>query len=351
MKDKFLTREEVCKVINGEGNARRVPMAIHFWSNLGRFSQKAREEFTKVYEQFPCDIHNINLVMPDVYKFEENQEKQTWVNKMKPEVIKALDSNNAIDFDVDDIDDIIANFPNPNDKFIYPENPENDGRYRLGTWFYCFFERLWSLRGMENSLCDFYEHPDEIHKMFSALTEFYKTLMTNAKQKYNLDGMFTSDDIGTQTSPFFSQEIFEEFFKPYYKQLIDHAHSLGMHFWLHTCGHILPYIKDFVEIGLDVIHPIQKYTMDEKEVAFKHGNDICIWGGFDVQQTIPYGTADDVREEVRFMMDTYVRENGRFILTAGNGFTEDTPIDSLYALLDEALNYGTQKIAEINNSK
>ena len=94
-------------------------------------------------------------------------------------------------------------------------------------------------------------------------------------------------------------------------------------------------------MGLNVIHPIQKYTMDEKVIAEKYGSDICIWAGFDVQQVIPWGTPAEVRDEVRFMMDTYYRPEGKFMLTAGNGINQDCPLESLQALYYEAFKYGT----------
>ena len=197
------------------------------------------------------------------------------------------------------------------------------------------------LRGMENALVDFYEKPEQVHRLFRALTNLYMSILTRAKDEMHLDAVWTSDDIGMQTGPFFSLELFREFFKPYYKELISHAHDLGMHFWLHTCGNISPFIPELIEIGLDVLHPIQKYTMDEKEIAQKFGDKICLWAGFDVQQTIPYGTLEDVRREVRFMIDTYYRKDGRFILAAGNWLTPDTPHESIEVLLDEAYEYGT----------
>jgi len=200
---------------------------------------------------------------------------------------------------------------------------------------------------MENALCDFFENGDKVHRFFRALTDFYKTVVSRGKNELGLDAIWTSDDIGMQTGPFFSQDIFREFFKPYYKELIDHTHSLGMHFWLHACGNIKPFIPELIEIGLDVLHPIQKYTMDEGEIASKFGKDICIWAGMDVQRTIPYGTPEDVRKEVRFLYDTYFRKEGRLMLTAGNGMTVDTPLENLKAFLDEALTYGKK----ISNSQ
>lgn len=110
----------------------------------------------------------------------------------------------------------------------------------------------------------------------------------------------------------------------------------------------MPFIPDLIEIGLDVLHPIQKYTMDEQEIAQKFGDQICIWAGFDVQRTIPYGTPEEVRQEVRHMLDTYYRPDGRLLITAGNNLTADTPYESLAALLDETLKYGSYKCESLS---
>jgi len=196
---------------------------------------------------------------------------------------------------------------------------------------------------MAEALMDYYTNPAEVHRLYRALTDFYKRLMARGAGALDIDGIFTSDDLGTQTAPFFSPEIFDEFFAPYYRELIACAHELGMHFWLHCCGNVEPLIGRFVDLGLDVIHPIQKHAMDERRIADKYGRHICIWAGFDVQQIIPHGTPDDVRAEARFMIDTYYRPEGRLMLTAGNAIHDDCPIASLEALFDEWFTYGAAK--------
>ena len=189
---------------------------------------------------------------------------------------------------------------------------------------------------------DYYDYPDEVHALYRALTDFYKGIVLRAKRELNCDAVWTSDDIGMQTGPFFSLDLFREFFKPYYKELIDFTHEQGMHFWLHACGDILTFLPDLIEMGLDVIHPIQKYAMSEIQTVDKFGGQIAFWAGFDVQRTIPYGTPEDVRREVRFMLDTYYRKDGGLILTAGNNMTPDTPMASLEALLDETIRYSKE---------
>ncbi len=347
MKDKNLTKEEIVSVIEGKGCAHRIPVMLHFWTHPEVFIGQ-EERYRNLLLEYPNDIQNIAVNIPAVFDAPKNEPSYRWMNIDNPfPPGTALDAVCAID-DWDKLDDVLADFPDPNSPHLFSNTiPEKDGRYRLAGWWYWMFERFWSFRGMENALCDFYEYPDEVHRLFRALTDFYKVVATRCRNELQVDGIFISDDIGTQNSPFFSTELFREFFKPYYAELIEHCHSCGMHFWLHTCGNILPFIPEFIEIGLDVLHPIQKYTMNEVEVAAKYGDKICIWAGFDVQQIIPYGTAEDVRKEVRFMIDTYTRPDGRFMLTAGNNLTEDTKYESLKALLNEAVLYGKTKVESI----
>jgi hypothetical protein len=340
--DKPLSREEIKKVITGKGAARRIPLAVHEWINPDIFGERT-PQYREILDQYPCDIVKIHLKIPQVFDAPADDPSYRWLNFDNPfPPGTALDANSALD-DWAKLDGVIADFPDPNYPQLIIKNPPADtGRYRVGLWWYWLFERLWSIRGMENALCDFYENSEAVHRLFRALTDFYKVVITRGRNELGLDAIWTSDDIGMQRSPFFAIEVFREFFKPYYKELIEHTHLLGMHFWLHACGNIQPFIPELIEIGLDVLHPIQKYTMDEKEIAAQFGNDICIWAGMDVQRIIPYGSPEDVRREVRFMFDTYHRKSGRLILAAGNNMTADTPLESLHALLDEALSYGTR---------
>lgn len=343
MNYKPLTREQMISVIEGNGAAHRIPMMYHFWTDPSVFGAKEghiRELLTK----FPNDVTQISFNMPKVFDAPTDDDEYRWVNYEDPYKGKSvgLDEMIAIS-DWDQLDAVLENFPDPNYSGLFSDIPEEDGTYRLGHWWYLLFERLWSLRGMTNALMDFYLYPTQVHKLLRKITDFYLVALERGKNECQLDGVIISDDIGTQTGPFFSHELFQQFLKPYYKELIAKAHSVGMHFWLHTCGNVEMFIPDLIEIGLDVLHPIQKYTMEEKKIADQFGNDICIWAGFDVQQIIPFGTPDEVRKEVRFMIDTYYRPEGRLILTAGNGITGDTTVESYEALLEETFQYGSYK--------
>jgi len=343
MKYTPLSREEINRVINGHGNAARVPMLFNFWLYPESFGE---DEHTveEIIAPYPDDVNLIKLNFPTVYWPPKDDPSYRWSYMDAPENITAIDQNGCIEDWDEQLDKLLADFPSPEYHALVPECPPEDGRYRLGHWWYFYYERLWSLRGMKEALMDFYLNPEAIHALFRKMTDFYKRAVTRAYEELHLDGMYVTDDLGTQTSTFFSLETFDEFFAPYYKEIIDHVHSLGMHFWLHTCGNIELFIPRFIELGIDVLHPIQKYTMDEKKISKLYGDKITVWAGFDVQRTIPYGTPEDVRKEVHYLMDTYARPEGRFMLTFGNGITPDTPLESLRAVYDEAYTYGAEVV-------
>jgi len=341
MNYKPLTREEMISVIEGKGCAPRIPVLLKFWTHPEEFGD-GKEKVYEIMNQYPEDAQFIPFNTPEVFKAPKDAPSYRWVNYDDPYTGTSvgLDARAAIK-DWNQLDEILKDFPDPYYPGLINSNPADDGRYRIGYWWYGLFERHWQLRGMEDALCDYYDYPDEVHRLFRAVTDFYLVMIERGKRELNLDAIFFGDDLGGQVSPFLSPALFREFIKPYYNEIINKAHSLNMHVWLHCCGNIEILIPDLIEIGLDVLHPIQKHTMDRKKIADKFGNDICIWIGFDVQRVIPFGTCAEVREEVREMMDTFFRPEGRLLFTAGNGINGDCRLDALEALYDEAFSYGS----------
>lgn len=337
---KGLKKEELRAVIEGRGCGKNVPMLYDLWIYPPVMKEQAGVE--ELLCRVPRDAAEIFFNWPDLYQAPQDDPDYRWAPfDVKKKEGVGLDSEGFLE-DWDDSDAFFEKFPSPDYPGLIPDKKPETDRYLLGRWWYCYFERLWSLRGMENALTDFYLYPEKVHQLFRKLTDFYMRAMERGKEELGIDGIFTSDDIGTQKAPFFSLEIFREFFKPYYKELCEKAHELGIHFWLHTCGNIELFLEDFIEIGLDVIHPIQKGTMDEKTIAQKYGDRICLFVGFDVQQTIPFGTPEEVRAEVRHLIDTFARPEGRFMLTMGNGTTPDWKLESLEALYEETVKYGAE---------
>ena len=336
MEKREYTAEELRDIISGKRKAERVPNLTQIWINpdiYGEDEARAR----KILSSYPCDATIIPINTPNPVLAPPDAPDYVWVKNPAKTDSSAFDAMIYID-DFGRIDDVLKEFPSPDYPNLFGkpgflEDAKGKNAYRLGHFWYMFFERHWSLRGMENALTDFYDYPESVHKLYGALADFYCGVIERAKKEQNVDGMFISDDLGTQAGPMFSEEIFVEFFKPYYKKVFDLCHSLGIQFWLHSCGNIERFIPHFVEIGLDVLHPIQKYTMDERKIAQQFGNKICIWAGFDVQRILPFGRPDEVRAEVRRIKDIY--KDARWMFTLGNGATPDCSLENIETLLAE----------------
>lgn len=328
---KNLSKQEVKNVIDRKDNPSHVPTIFTIWPPP-LYKNPNILKAVRALLKYPGDIsvyYSASYIKPLL-----RGNNVIIFDKAKSE--SAIDQRIELD-DYADLDKFLARIKDP-DKVVFQPMPPTK-KYRLAMFWNCLFENLWQIRGMENALTDMYLYPDEVHKIFRAITDFYKRLIVRARKEAKCDGFFASDDLGHQTGPFFSAEMFREFFYPYYKELIDTAHENGMHFWLHTCGNITDFIPMFVELGLDVIHPIQKYAMDEVEVFEKFKGQICFLYGFDVQQIIPYGTENDVRREVHRVYDLFSQQQGGFIFTQGNGITPNCPIKSYKALLQESHSY------------
>ena len=255
------------------------------------------------------------------------------------------DARHSID-DWSKLDEFIAKLPNPTtDPQIDRLKAEAErlhaaDRYVLFGWWRLFFERPWGIRGMQNLLLDYYLHPEEVHRLHDALCTLYCGYLERAVAELQPAGFWTSDDLGHQRSLFMSPDTFRGFLKPYYRRVGQVTRRHGLHWWLHSCGNNTLVMDDLIETGVNVFHPVQKGTMDEAAVARQFGDRLTFLVGFDVQHILPEGTPEEVRQEVRSLIDTFDRPDGGMCLAAGNGILPDTPLENIQAFLEEALVYG-----------
>jgi uroporphyrinogen-III decarboxylase len=246
------------------------------------------------------------------------------------------------------LDEFIEKLPDPEGDIRFDslveeaEQARKQDRYILFGWWRLFFERPWQIRGMTNLLLDYYTAPEQVHELYSALCEKYLGYLRRAIRELRPDGFWTSDDLGHQKNLFMHPETFREFLKHYYEQIGDLLRENNIHWWLHSCGNNTLILDDLIEVGVNVFHPVQKGTMEESAVAQEYGDRLTFLAGFDVQHTLQEGTPEEVRQEVRFLMDTFNRPEGGMCLAAGNGIVSGTPLENIAAFLDEAMRYGIE---------
>lgn len=328
-----LPREEVIKAVERRGPA-RVPLVLaHWWGEgLGQqYGERLRE-----LDRYPEDARFIGIP-----KFDVGRMGLSWQGTRGG----GHDSNCIID-DWAKLDEFIEKLPDPAQdpawETLAAQAREVHDRdlYLIVGWWGLFFETPWGIRGMQNLMTDYYTHPEEIHRLHDALCTLYCRSIARAAELLRPDGFWGSDDLGHQTQAMMRAEVFDALLKPYYVRLGGLLKELGIHFWLHSCGNNTCLLPSLIEAGVDMFHPVQKHTMDEAAVAREFGDRLGFWAGFDVQHLIVEGTPEQVRSEVRHLIDTFDGAAGGMALAAGNGIVSGTPFENIEAFLHEAVVYG-----------
>lgn len=173
MAERALTKEEVKQVIEGRGHVSRVPFMYRFWIDPAVFGERA-DEVTAILNEYPEDIVNAGLRIPYVFNAPDDDPTYRWIQHDEPEQAKkrGMDAVVAIE-DWDELNEILLHMPSADYKGMLPKKPETNGKYLVANSCCCLFERLWTLRGMENALTDFYTDPESVHRLFDAVTTFH----------------------------------------------------------------------------------------------------------------------------------------------------------------------------------
>lgn len=152
----------------------------------------------------------------------------------------------------------------------------------------------------------------------------------------------TGTDFGMQTGPFISNKTYRDLYRPFHKKINDwvHQHAAWKTF-IHSCGSVAALIDDFIEAGFDILNPVQCSAagMDAKTLKERFGPRITFWGGgVDTQRTLPFGSPDDVRREVRQRIGIF-RKGGGFVFNAIHNIQARTPIKNVLAMFETLQEY------------
>ncbi|NOZ71823.1 MAG: hypothetical protein GXP38_07900, partial [Chloroflexi bacterium] len=146
---------------------------------------------------------------------------------------------------------------------------------------------------------------------------------------------WTGDDIGSQQQMLISPAMWRQFLKPRMANFIAELKAINpdLKVAYHTDGNVWPVIPELIEIGVDVLNPIQPASMDPAEIAKAFGEQLCFWGTIDEQHTLPFGTPADVRNEVLERLRSIGRGGG-LILAPTHHVQLDTPLENFWAMID-----------------
>jgi uroporphyrinogen decarboxylase len=202
----------------------------------------------------------------------------------------------------------------------------------------CLFEMVCRLRGMEQATLDLAADPELADEMLAQACAFALHMSEAACDRFSLDWLWTGDDVGGQRAMIMSPQSWRERVRPLLARIFDVGKSRGLWVAYHSCGAIGPIIPDLIEIGLDVLNPVQCNCpgMNPLELKRTFGSDLAFMGGVDTQGVLPQGTADEVRQATADLIEGMTADGGGYILAASHTVPPETPIENVFAMYDVA---------------
>jgi hypothetical protein len=178
------------------------------------------------------------------------------------------------------------------------------GRYVVITAHSMLFSRYHKLRGFANTMEDVYLEPERMHRLLDMILDFKLRQCEELHRRFGdrIDGLFMTDDWGTQQGTFISDKLMGEYFLPRYKVLFDAVHRCGWHVILHSCGRINRFVPLFIQAGADALNMQQTRNYGLVEFGQQWRGKVCFFATADIQSTLPAGNEDEIREEVRLLV-------------------------------------------------
>lgn len=214
------------------------------------------------------------------------------------------------------------------------------GFYSIGCVGH-IFEIAWQIRRMDMLFLDFFERPELAEFLLDRITERQAEVARQVALA-DSDQLLLGDDVGMQDRMMMSPDCWRQWFKPRLGKVIASAKAVkpDIQVWYHSDGTIQPIIEDLIEVGVTILNPVQPECMDPAWVKKEYGDRLAFWGTIGTQTTMPFGTVEDVRQEVRKRIET-VGYDGGLLLAPTHVLEPDVPWENVVALFDAIDEFGT----------
>lgn len=212
-------------------------------------------------------------------------------------------------------------WPDPDDPAFYAGMEARfegaDDKYIMTDIFMLLFERMHALHGFQNTLMDLHLEREKIEMLADRIVEIQTGIIENIGARFpgQIHGFSFTDDWGTEQALIVSPALWEEFFKPRYKKLFDAIHAQGWHVWMHSCGRINTILESLIEIGCNVVNLQQPRVLGIEAVGEEFAGRLCFESLCDIQHTLPFKEASEIREEARLLMEHWATPQGGFVLS------------------------------------
>jgi uroporphyrinogen decarboxylase len=226
-------------------------------------------------------------------------------------------------------------FPDPLDRRFFADIPERIAKYgdrfRMFQIGFSLYERAWTLRGMQNLLMDFYDHPKFVHELLNAIAD-YNIVQVKEALKYDIDAVYFGDDWGQQRGLQMGPRLWREFIYPVLKHMYGAVHAGGKYVFIHSCGDVDELFDDLIGIGLNCFNPFQPEVMDVAALLQQYRGRLVFHGGLSTQRTLPYGTVEEVRAETRRLLE--MGQQGGYIFAPAHDVEGDVTLEKMMAFIE-----------------
>lgn len=198
----------------------------------------------------------------------------------------------------------------------------------------CVFEMYARIRGLEAAALDLALDAELATTLMSRCADFSVLLSEKACAQYPLDWLWLGDDVAGQQALMMSPEMWRDMIKPLMKRIADVGKANGLPVANHCCGALAPIIPDLIEIGIDILNPVQCNCpgMNPVDLKKEYGDRLSFMGGVDTQDLLPNGSADEVYRETVALIEGMTCDGGGYILAASHAVPPETPDENIFAM-------------------
>ena len=205
------------------------------------------------------------------------------------------------------------------------------------------FGVAWYLRGFEAFMIDLVANKEMAHALLRRVTDYQKARYARFLDLVGdvIDVILYADDMGGQDGLFISPRTYREMIKPYHVEILQHirAHARAR-LMFHSCGSIVPLLDDFIEMGMDILNPVQVAAqgMNTAMLKARYGKRISFWGAIDTQRVLPFGSPEDVHAEVQRRVNDLGGDGG-YVVAPVHVVQADVPAENIIAVSHAVKNF------------
>lgn len=307
------------------------------WS-LG-FTKEAREKLQRHYGcddlEVPLDNHLVKLGS-DIGFFTE-------LDHCRVQDVFGVVWDRSVDKDIGSVEGCLLpeptlsgyRFPDPLDPRFFENVPglieRFPDRFRVFQIGFSLYERAWTLRGMENLLVDFREHPEFVDQLFGAIAD-YNVAQVGEALRYDVDAVYFGDDWGQQRGLQMGPRLWRRFILPVLRRMYGVVRRAGKLVMIHSCGDVDELFDDLIDAGLGCFNPFQPEVMDVWSLLPRYRGRLAFHGGMSTQRVLPFGTVREVQAETRRLLE--LGREGGYVFAPAHDVEGDVPLENMLAFIE-----------------